>query len=94
MTTVAHHDFLATIHLTIWTAATATASTESRSCDVIPWVGLRGTRVRPSNDLLANGHRAAMVLAGILDDAVRDRMLAANPARGVKLPPRSRRPNT
>ncbi len=33
------------------------------------------------------------VLAGILDDAVRDRMLAANPARGVKLPRRSRRPN-
>jgi integrase len=33
------------------------------------------------------------VLAGILDDAVRDRMLAANPARGVRLPRRSRRPN-
>ena len=33
------------------------------------------------------------VLAGILDDAVRDRMLAANPARGVKLPRRSRRQN-
>lgn len=33
------------------------------------------------------------VLAGILDDAMRDRMLAANPARGVKLPRRSRRPN-
>jgi integrase len=33
------------------------------------------------------------VLAGILDDAVRDRMLAANPARGVSLPRRTRRPN-
>ncbi len=33
------------------------------------------------------------VLAGILDDAVRDRMLAANPTRGVALPRRSRRPN-
>jgi integrase len=33
------------------------------------------------------------VLAGILDDAVRDRMLAANPARGVRMPRRSRRPN-
>ena len=33
------------------------------------------------------------VLAGILDDAVRDRMIAANPARGVKLPRRSPRPN-
>lgn len=34
------------------------------------------------------------VLARILDDAVRDRMLAANPARGVKLPTRSKRQNT
>ncbi len=33
------------------------------------------------------------VLASILDDAVRDRLIAANPARGVKLPRRSRRPN-
>ena len=33
------------------------------------------------------------VLAGILDDAMRDRMLAANPARGVSLPRRTRRPN-
>ncbi len=33
------------------------------------------------------------VLAGVLDDAVRDRMLAANPARGVKLPRRSKRKN-
>jgi integrase len=33
------------------------------------------------------------VLAGILDDAVRDRLLASNPARGVKLPRKSRRRN-
>ena len=33
------------------------------------------------------------VLARILDDAVRDRMLAANPARGVKLPPRRKGQN-
>lgn len=33
------------------------------------------------------------VLAGILDDAARDRLIAANPARGVKLPRRSKRPN-
>jgi integrase len=32
---------------------------------------------------------AYSVLARILDDAVRDRMLASNPARGVKLPKRS-----
>ena len=35
---------------------------------------------------------AYQVLARILDDAVRDKMLAANPARGVKLPkPQPRR---
>ncbi|SOX53708.1 site-specific integrase [Mycobacterium ahvazicum] len=33
------------------------------------------------------------VLAGILDDAARDRLIAANPARGVKLPRRTKRPN-
>ena len=32
---------------------------------------------------------AYSVLARILDDCVRDRMLAVNPARGVKLPPGS-----
>ncbi|KLO46343.1 integrase [Mycobacterium nebraskense] len=36
---------------------------------------------------------AYSVLARILDDAVRDRRLAANPARGVKLPPRAKRRN-
>jgi integrase len=34
--------------------------------------------------------RAAGVLSGILADAVRDRMLAANPAAGVKLPARTK----
>ncbi|BCZ24844.1 site-specific integrase [Mycobacterium senriense] len=33
------------------------------------------------------------VLAGILDDAARDRLIAANPARGVKLPRRGKRKN-
>ncbi|WP_255605676.1 hypothetical protein [Mycolicibacterium xanthum] len=33
------------------------------------------------------------VLARILDDAVRDRALASNPARGVKLPKRPPRHN-
>lgn len=36
---------------------------------------------------------AYSVLARILDDAVRDRRLAANPARGVKLPARAKRKN-
>jgi integrase len=37
---------------------------------------------------------AHSVLARILDDCVRDRLLASNPARGVKLPPRVPRKNT
>ena len=37
---------------------------------------------------------AHSVLARILDDAVRDRRIASNPARGVKLPQRVRKPNT
>ncbi|WAM17520.1 tyrosine-type recombinase/integrase [Rhodococcus sp. JS3073] len=36
---------------------------------------------------------AHSVLARILDDAVRDRLLAVNPARGVKLPRKVRKPN-
>ena len=36
---------------------------------------------------------AHAVLARTLDDAVRDRLLASNPARGVKLPPRVPRRN-
>ena len=48
---------------------------------------------------LATTHRSTVVrtahsvLARILDDAVADRMMATNPARGIKLPPRSRRQN-
>jgi integrase len=38
-------------------------------------------------------HRAFSVLARILDDAVRDRLLVTNPARGVKLPKRAPRHN-
>ena len=34
------------------------------------------------------------VLFGILEDAVRDRRIASNPARGVKLPPIIKKPNT
>jgi integrase len=36
-------------------------------------------------------HTVHSVMARVLDDAVRDRMLASNPARGVKLPPRAPR---
>ncbi|WP_196772589.1 tyrosine-type recombinase/integrase [Mycobacterium colombiense] len=38
-------------------------------------------------------HTAYSVLARILDDAVRDRRLTTNPARGVKWPRRARRQN-
>jgi integrase len=37
---------------------------------------------------------AQAVLYGILEDAVRDRRIASNPARGVKLPAIVKRPNT
>lgn len=38
-------------------------------------------------------HTAYSVLARILDDAVRDRLVVSNPARGIKLPRRARRQN-
>ena len=60
-----------------------------RYSDVQAWVsdlaGRRGAVVTRT---------AYMVLARILDDCVRDRMLASNPARGVKLPNRPPRRNT
>lgn len=66
----------------------ATSIADIAHSDVQAWVtelaGKRkGTVVRTAYD----------VLARILDDAVRDRRLAVNPARGVKLPARSRRKN-
>jgi integrase len=38
-------------------------------------------------------HTVYSVLARILDDAVRDRRIPSNPARGVKLPRKTRKPN-
>ena len=59
-----------------------------RFTDVQAWVGeLAGRR----GAVIV--HRAHGILARIIDDAVRDRMLAANPARGVKLPAQTKRPN-
>lgn len=56
--------------------------------DVQAWVSAlaqrRGAKVVRS---------AHAVLAGILEDAVRDRRIASNPARGVKLPPIVKKPN-
>lgn len=45
---------------------------------------------RRKGTLVATAHS---VLARVLDDAVRDRRLSANPARGVRLPARSKRKN-
>ncbi|UVO11912.1 site-specific integrase [Mycobacterium sp. SVM_VP21] len=56
--------------------------------DVQSWVTELATKRKATLVITAYS-----VLARILDDAVRDRRLAANPARGVKLPTRSRRKN-
>ena len=55
-----------------------------RYSDVQAWVAELSTKRGPSIVRTAYG-----VLARILDDAVRDKMLAANPTRGVKLPPKA-----
>ena len=66
----------------------ATSIGDIRFSDVQAWVsdlaGWRGAVIVQT---------AYSVLARILDDAVKDRMLASNPARGVKLPPRPPRRN-
>jgi integrase len=59
-----------------------------RYSDVQAWVTELAGELSPS--MVATIYS---VLARILDDCVRDRMLAANPARGVKLPPRGKRRN-
>ncbi|MEH3129149.1 MAG: tyrosine-type recombinase/integrase [Mycolicibacterium neoaurum] len=59
-----------------------------RYTDVQAWVTELTEKLSPS--MVATVYS---VLARILDDAVRDRILAANPARGVKLPARGKRRN-
>jgi integrase len=54
-----------------------------RHSDVQGW--LSDLAAKRGAETVRNAYR---VLAAILDDAVRDRMLATNPARGVKLPKR------
>ena len=61
---------------------------EVRFSDVQAWISDLATTHRST--IVRTAHS---VLARILDDAVADRMLANNPARGVKLPPRSARTN-
>jgi integrase len=64
------------------------AIADVRYTDVASWVAeLSGRRG-------AETVRAAYaVLARVVDDAMRDRLVASNPARGVKLPKAPRRPN-
>jgi integrase len=62
---------------------------EIRYSDVQAWVSALASKRGP-----VIVETAASVLRRILDDAVRDKMLASNPARGVKLPRRARRQNT
>jgi integrase len=65
-----------------------TAIADVRFSDVAAWVAeLSAER---GAVIVQTAHS---VLARILDDAVRDRLLASNPARGVKLPRRARRRN-
>ena len=59
-----------------------------RHSDVSAWVAALSATHSASTV-----HTAYSVLARILDDAVRDRLLASNPARGVKLPRRAPRRN-
>ena len=55
-----------------------------RHTDVAAWVAQMSTTHATST---VSG--AYQILCRILDDAVRDRLLAANPARGVKMPPKA-----
>lgn len=59
-----------------------------RYTDVQSWVTDLSDKLSPS--MVATVYS---LLARILDDAVRDRRIAANPARGVKLPQRGKRQN-
>lgn len=61
---------------------------EIRFSDVQAWVSELASNRGP-----VVVQTAYSVLARILDDAARDRRIAANPARGVKLPARSKRKN-
>jgi len=64
------------------------ALADIRYSDVAAWVAELSAKRGP-----VIVETAASVLRRILDDAVRDRLLASNPARGVKLPRRAPRQN-
>jgi integrase len=76
-----------------WRVHVARRWADTRICevcysDVQAWVGQLAAKRGPV--IVAT---AFSVLARILDDAVRDRLLVSNPARGVKLPKRAPRQN-
>lgn len=67
-----------------------------RKSDVQAWVAelLTGSSATKRKPLGATSViRAHEVLAGILENAVTDRLILVNPARGVDLPRKSRKPN-
>jgi len=66
----------------------ATAIADVRYTDVAAWVAKLSAKLSAS--MVATVYS---VLARVIDDAVRDRLLASNPARGVKLPKRPPRRN-
>src|SRR5258705_3538821 len=65
-----------------------TRVSDIRFSDVQAWVSELASRRSPVVVRMSHS-----VLARILDDAVKDRVLAANPARGVKMPPVVRKQN-
>jgi len=67
---------------------TDTRISDIRYSEVQAWIAGLSQRIGPS--MIANVYS---VFVRILDDAVRDRILASNPARGVKLPKRAPRHN-
>lgn len=67
---------------------TDTRVSDIRFSDVQAWISGLSSRLGPSMVTTVYS-----VLARILDDCVRDRILASNPARGVKLPKRAPRHN-
>lgn len=62
--------------------------TEIKFSDVQAWVAELSNKLSAS--MVANTYS---VLARILDDAVRDRLIPSNPARGVRLPKRTKKRN-
>ena len=59
-----------------------------RQTAIRTWIADLGGRYSATTVIRCHG-----ILAGLLDDAVSDRFIAVNPARGVKLPRKARKPH-